>query len=38
VTFTLNNAPAGCYTTTVTAVSAPPLTWDSVTPSNGFCK
>ena len=29
VTFTLNNASSGCYTTTVSGVSAAGLTWDS---------
>ena len=38
VTFTLNNAPSGCYTTTVTDVTADGLTWDGATPENGFCK
>lgn len=36
--FTLNNAPSGCYTTTVTNVSASGLTWDGSTPPNQFCK
>jgi len=34
VIFTLNNAPSGTYTTTVTEVTAAGLTWDRVTPSN----
>ena len=38
VTFTLNNASAGTYTTTVTDVTAAGLTWDGVTPLNGFTK
>jgi hypothetical protein len=38
VTFRLNRAPRGCYTTEVWWVDAPPLTWDGVTPPNGFCK
>lgn len=38
VTFTLKNAPSGCYTTTVTDVTAAGLTWDVVTPANEFCK
>jgi len=38
VTFKLPNAPSGCYTTTVTDVTAEGLTWDGVTPENGFCK
>lgn len=38
VTFSLKNAPSGCYTTTVTNMSAPNLVWDSVTPANNFCK
>lgn len=38
VTFGLKNAPSGCYTTTVTGVTATGLTWDGVTPANNFCK
>ena len=38
VTFTLKNARSGAYTTDVTSVSAAGLTWDGVTPSNGFVK
>lgn len=38
VTFTLKNAPPGCYATTVTNVSATGLTWDGATPTNSFCK
>ncbi|MBI4042010.1 MAG: S8 family peptidase [Deltaproteobacteria bacterium] len=38
VIFSLKNAPAGCYETTVTDVTAEGLTWDGVTPANGFCK
>ena len=38
VTFTLKNAASGCYTTTVTDVTAAGLTWDGVTPANEFCK
>jgi serine protease AprX len=39
VTFSLKNAPSGCYTTTVTDVAADGLTWDGATPTNGlFCK
>jgi hypothetical protein len=33
VTFTLLNAPSGCYTATVTDVTAGELTWDGVTPT-----
>jgi subtilisin len=36
--FSLNNAPGGCYTTTVTALSANGATWDGATPANEFCK
>lgn len=36
--FKLNNAPSGCYTTTVTDVSAANLTWNGTTPVNSFCK
>ncbi|MDA2923033.1 carboxypeptidase-like regulatory domain-containing protein [Patescibacteria group bacterium AH-259-L07] len=38
LTFTLKNAPAGCYNTTVNDVTAAGLTWDGLTPANGFCK
>ncbi|MDK1022051.1 MAG: proprotein convertase P, partial [Candidatus Hydrogenedentes bacterium] len=38
VTFTLKNASSGCYTTTVTAVSAAGLAWDGLTPLNELCK
>ncbi len=39
VTFTLKNAPSGCYTTIVTDVAAQGLTWDGGdTPTNIFCK
>ena len=38
VTFTLNNASTGLYTTTVTDVTAAGLTWDVVTPFNEFDK
>lgn len=39
VTLTVNNSPAGCYTTQVTSVTASGLTWDGATPPNGpFCK
>ncbi len=38
VSFTYNNAPSGCYSTTVTTVSAVGLSWDNNTPDNKFCK
>lgn len=38
VTFTLRNARSGSYTTTVNDVTAGGLTWDGVTPMNGFSK
>ena len=40
VTFSLKNAPSGCYTTTVTGVTAGGLTWDrdGTTADPGFCK
>ena len=41
VTFSLKNAPSGCYTTTVTGVTAEGLTWDPDDPANvsdPFCK
>lgn len=36
--FKLNRAPSGCYSTTITDVSAANLTWDGTTPANNFCK
>lgn len=36
--FILKNARSGCYTTTVTDVTASGLTWDDITPTNSFCK
>jgi len=38
VTFKATNAPSGCYTTTVTSVTASGLGWDGATPANQFCK
>ncbi|MGC9333799.1 MAG: S8 family serine peptidase [Anaerolineae bacterium] len=38
VAFSVLNAPSGYYTTTVTGVDAGGLTWDGVTPENGFTK
>jgi hypothetical protein len=41
VSFSLANAPSGCYTTTVTSVTAEGLTWDAGDPGNvsgPFCK
>ncbi|KPJ54099.1 MAG: hypothetical protein AMS16_04965, partial [Planctomycetes bacterium DG_58] len=38
VSFTLNNAPAGLYTTLITNLTADELTWDGLTPENGFQK
>ena len=41
VAFSLSNAPSGCYTTTVTDVTAGGLTWDDGDPGNAsdkFCK
>ncbi|KAG2473831.1 MAG: putative Aqualysin 1 [Nitrosopumilales archaeon] len=39
VTFSLKNAKSGCYTTTVTDVTASGLTWDGTTPlTDPFCK
>ncbi|NQT84664.1 proprotein convertase P, partial [bacterium] len=38
VTFPRNNAPSGAYTTEVTAVLAAGLSWDGLTPTNGFTK
>ena len=38
VTFQLRNAPDGDYDTVVEDASAPDLTWDGVTPPNGFTK
>lgn len=38
VTFSLKNAADGCYSTTVTAVTADGFVWDGATPDNIFCK
>ena len=38
LTFTLNNASPGLYTTTVTDVTAAGLEWDGITPFNEFNK
>lgn len=38
LTFRATRAPSGCYATEVADVSAGGLTWDGITPSNGFCK
>ncbi len=41
VSFFLKNAPSGCYTTTVTGVTAAGLTWDAEDPANvsgEYCK
>jgi len=38
VTFKVNNAPSGCYKTTVTNVVANGLDWDGATPENESCK
>lgn len=38
VSFSLKNAAAGCYTTTVSNVTAAGLSWDSATPANEMCK
>lgn len=38
VTFSLKNAPSGCYTTDVIAISAGSLTFDGTEPANGVCK
>ncbi len=37
-TYQASNAPSGCYTTTVTSLTAPPLVWDGITPANSYCK
>ena len=37
ITFSLKNAPAGCYETTVNSVSAEGLNWDNQTPVNDSC-
>jgi len=36
--FSLKNAPSGCYSTTVTKLSASGYSWVGATPSNSFCK
>ncbi|MBL7223677.1 MAG: carboxypeptidase regulatory-like domain-containing protein [Candidatus Brocadiae bacterium] len=38
VAFKLKNAPSGTYTTTVSDVTALPLAWDGLTPSNSFTR
>ena len=38
LTFSLKNAPSGCYESTVNNVTAEGLTWNSLTPANTFCK
>ncbi|MCH8986656.1 S8 family serine peptidase [Patescibacteria group bacterium] len=38
LTFSLKNAKSGCYETNVTNVTADGLTWNGLTPANGFCK
>ena len=38
VSTTMSNAPSGCYAVIVVAVDASPLTWDGLTPLNGFNK
>jgi subtilisin len=38
VTFKVINASSGCYSTTVTNVTAAGLTWNGTTPANSFCK
>jgi hypothetical protein len=38
VTFKVINASSGCYSTTVTNVTAAGLAWDGATPPNSFCK
>jgi hypothetical protein len=38
VTFTVNNAPSGTYSTTVNSINATGLTWDGLTPSNSYTK
>lgn len=38
ITFILENAPFGCYSTTVTELMKSGLTWNNITPSNSVCK
>ncbi len=38
MTYRMNDAPSGTYTTTVTGVTATGLTWDGTTPPNSFDK
>jgi PKD repeat protein len=38
VAFSLKNAAAGCYVTTIRDISAGGLTWDGANPDPGFCK
>ena len=36
VTFSLKNAPSGCYTTKITGVVVSGFDWDGITPNNNF--
>ena len=38
VEFKFTNAPAGCYDTVITDVTAAGLSWDGIYPDNGFAK
>ena len=38
VSFRINNAASGTYTTEVNAVTAAGLTWDGITPTNSYSK
>ena len=38
VEFKFTNAPAGCYDTVITHVTAAGLSWDGIYPDNGFAK
>lgn len=35
---TITNAASGCYVTTILSVVGTPLTWDTLTPANQYCK
>jgi hypothetical protein len=36
--FVITSTPTGCYSTTVTKLTATGYTWDGVSPPNQYCK
>jgi hypothetical protein len=38
VAFQITNAPSGCYSTTITSLTAAGGTWDEESLANGHCK